>query len=134
MGRPGGQSRCTTVCVVTVLMGGNITGFPCSLVVLPAGLSGAGAGGRGGGGVGALLGPEGTGPASRPSFLPGLPGGWGCVGAGVVVSVAVGAWRPDRPACSRGVFPPGGVVGVCWPGAGARGRGVFVNWIVDASI
>ena len=49
----------------------------------------------GGGGVGALLGPEGTGPVSWPlASRPPCGGGWGGCGVGVVVSGGWGAgWR-----------------------------------------
>jgi len=80
-----------------------------------------------GGGVGALLGPEGTGPLSRsllvsPFFLGGC--GVGVVGWGLLslaVGVLVGASARVLRVSGVDVWRPGG-------------RGVFVNWIVDASI
>ena len=59
----------------------------------------------GGGGVGALLGPEGTGPASRScfSFRPVRDAGAGREGVGVVVSVAVGVPVAHRPVLVAGV-------------------------------
>ena len=78
----------------------------------------------GGRGVGALLGPEGTGPSRFPGLLVWIGGG-----VGVVVSVAVGV----LVRVSARAFLVGGCG--CWAWRWCFvGRGVFVNWIVDASI
>ena len=78
----------------------------------------------GGGGVGALLGPEGTGPALVASGVPPPVGVGGGCGVGVVVLGGWGAgWRIGP--CVAGVWRERGC---------PVGRGVFVNWIVDASI
>src|SRR5581483_8836572 len=86
VGWPGGQGRCTTVCVVAVSSWVETSQTVPSLRAgLPPGLDGPVRGCASGGGVGALLGPEGTGPA--PAYrVPLLPcGGWGvCAGGGVV--------------------------------------------------
>jgi len=118
-------------------MGGNTTDdsplLSCVCLPVPVfpGRVGAGRCGPGGprgpargGGVGALLGPEGTGPAVRPL----------CGGGGPVMFSLV---FPDSPGLRTGLLlfrlVGGGGVVAAW--VDGRGCGwVFVNWIVDASI
>src|SRR5581483_6175621 len=99
VGWPGGQGRCTTVCVVAVSSWVETSQTVPSLRAgLPPGLDGPVRGRASGGGVGALFGPEGTGAgaACRVPFVAcGGRGVWG--GVGVVVSVAVGVPVAHRP-------------------------------------
>ena len=142
VGRRAGQSRDTTVRVVTerswvetpqttprffrvCARAGPVQGAGGGAGSVLQGLFN-GPGGRGvrGGGVGALLGPEGTGPALVASGVPPPVGVGGGCGVGVVVLGGWGAgWRIGP--CVAGVWRERGC---------PVGRGVFVNWIVDASI
>jgi hypothetical protein len=132
------------------LMGGNIVDSPlihprCGVLSSHGGVLVAGVGV-----VGTLLGPEGTGPTPHP-----VTGGWGSLRlhgrgarrlAGCCCLWRCGHCLPYR-SCFLVVFVSwvslcvggSGVWG--WPGWGVGGgrgclggRGVFVNWIVDASI
>ena len=125
MGRPGGQSRCTTVCVVAVSSWVETSqAFPrFTLVPRGAGLlwpARVGAapvlGPVGGGGVGALLGPEGTGPAFCPVW------GGGPVVFSLVVPRVLLAVRTGRP-----VSVPPACVGVGWWGGAGGGAGRVVG-------
>ena len=118
-----------------MLMGGNVAG------IVPVKCSRGGcrlSGRRGCGGllgVGALLGPEGTGPASCSRVRFGGRGVRGGVLLSLVVPVLL-VWVYRLSPCLVSFREWGG--GGCGGGVG-RGRGkgrgwVFVNWIVDASI
>src|SRR5581483_2838626 len=117
VGWPGGQGRCTTVCVVAVSSWVETSQTVPSLRAgLPPGLDGPVRGRASGGGVGALLGPEGTGPAFRPRV------GWG---AGGVFS----GGSPVSSGCSYGLPCPcaPACVGVGWGGGVGGGAGRVVG-------
>ena len=135
LGEPGGVAPLSRPRVPGVVAHGwkHHRPFPVILVPVWCWSSVAGPGGQhtrsgvwGGGGVGALLGPEGTGPAFCPRV--GVGGRWCFLW-----------WFPDSfwPVCT-GRLPCGPRCGVGVGGVGGgvwEGRGwVFVNWIVDASI
>jgi hypothetical protein len=123
------------------LMGGNIVDSPLALFWFCR-VSWRGRVVEESGVVGTLLGPEGTGPAPHPVNAGGgvrfvCSGRGARLVAGCWLSLAVRALPATSASYARFSCLVQGLRGV-W-GAGGRcgcpgGRGVFVNWIVDASI